>query len=143
MEKEIIDLYKVYPEQRFILQRLLGVVNFENLVKVKADQDQDPSFDANFSLLTDVRDAEVQFSAEEIHQYIQYLKSEFKEGENRRIALVTATPLAVAVGTMVQSGTAEMSDELRIFSTPSVALDWLNVNIPKEELIEFFEGNYY
>lgn len=139
----IIDNYQVYPEQRFILQRLLGVVSMENLLKVKLEQDQDPSFDPDFSLLTDVREADVQFTPAEIQAYIQYLQAEFKGSKGRKIALVTSSPMAVAVGTLVQSNTGDLSDELQLFSTIPAALSWLGVDLPKAEVSDFFEGNLY
>jgi len=140
---EIIDNYKVYPEKQFILQRLLGVVNMENLIKVKQEQDKDPTFDLSFKLLTDVREADVQFTAKEIQSYIEYIKSEFDESKGNRIALVTATPIAVVIGTMVQSKTPDLEHELEVFSTIPAALNWLGVHVPKEELLEFFDGKIH
>lgn len=141
--EDIIDNYKVYPVKRFILQRLLGVVNMANLLKTKLEQDQDPDFDPDFSLLTDVREADVQFTPAEIQAYIQYLQAEFKDSTGRKIALVTSSPMAVAVGTLIQSNTAEISDELQLFSTIPAALIWLGVDLPKAEVSDFFDGNLY
>lgn len=139
----IIDNYKVYPEKQFILQQLLGVVNMENLIKVKHEQDKDPAFDFSFKLLTDVRQADVQFTRKEIQNYIEYLKSEFNESNGNRIALVTATPIAVAVGKMVQSKTPDLEHDLQVFSTIPAALNWLNIHITKDDLLDFFDGKLY
>ncbi len=140
---EIIDNYKVYPKKQFILQRLLGIVNMENLIHVKQKQDEDPAFDLSFKLLTDVRHADVQFTPTQIQHYIEYLKSEFDESKGNRIALVTTTPIAVAVGTLVQHKTPDLDHDLKVFSTIPAALNWLGVDIPEEELLEFFDNKLY
>jgi hypothetical protein len=133
----IKDHYIIFPEQKLIIERLEGVLNLENLAKVKADQDNDPEFDPAFDLLTDIRLTEVSFSSEELKHYAEYLSTHPLTQEGRRFALLTATPMQVAIASLIQTKTRHLPQKMEIFSTLESAMAWLGIKDILQKDIEF------
>ena len=133
----IKDHYMVFPEQKLIVERLEGLLNLENLAKVKADQENDLEFDPSFDLLTDIRQTEIKLSTADLKVYIDYLGQHPFTQAGRKFALLTATPMQVAIASIIQSKTRHLPQKMEIFSTVSSALTWIKAEGILEKDVEF------
>lgn len=133
----IEDHYVIFSEYELIVERIDGVLNLENLTKIKADQDADTEFNPAYNLLTDIRSTELCFPKKELEIYIDYLEKHPLTQSGRQFALLTATPMQVAIASLIQSKTRHLPQRMEIFSSLKAALSWLNVQEIEESKVKY------
>lgn len=133
----IKDRYIIFSEYELIIERIEGVLNLENLVKIKADQNADTEFNPAYNLLTDIRSTEVYFPKKDLEMYTDFLEKHPLTQSGRKFALLTATPIQVAIASLIQSKTRHLPQRMEIFSSLKAALSWLNVQEIEESKVKY------
>ncbi len=72
---------------------------------------------------------------EDIDKYAKFLEANSKVYGNRRVALITNTPNQVVSTTMFKMMQENRSQSVEIFSTNESALEWLDSNFNKNEIL--------
>jgi hypothetical protein len=112
-------------EDELNIEQFSGTLDIKSLQKLKEQESQDPNFDVNLPLLSDIRSASPQFKLEEIKKYEVYA-SDFNIVGERKLAVLTNTPMQVAIASLFKSHTQKLAQEIEIFSTLEAALHWLD-----------------
>lgn len=73
---------------------------------------------------------------EDIDKYVRFLDTNSKVYGNRRVALITNTPNQVVSTTMFKMMQQNKSQSVEIFSTNENALEWLDSNLNKDEILD-------
>jgi hypothetical protein len=84
----------------------------------------------------DISKVIVTASIDDIKKYNDFIKDNFACERKRRVALVTNTPNQMVFATLFKNSNTQKLKEIEVFSTATAAIDWLNSNLNKIEIID-------
>ncbi len=127
--------YKIIPELKLIIEFGYGILNYENGLSFKLIESQDKDFNSTFNFLVVYTHLKIQYTKEDIAHYVDELKEHKEIVGNRKSAMLTDTPNQVVFNYIYRDALKEFAMTFEIFSSLSVAVDWLGVPIENESTI--------
>ncbi|MDO9136822.1 MAG: hypothetical protein Q7U21_03300, partial [Lutibacter sp.] len=90
----------------------------------------------NMNYYIDISKVIVTASIDDIKKYNDFIKDNFECERKTRVALVTNTPNQMVFATLFKNSNTIKLKEIEVFSTNIAAIDWLNSNLNKIEIID-------
>ncbi|MDP2068301.1 MAG: hypothetical protein Q8K04_04980 [Lutibacter sp.] len=84
----------------------------------------------------DLSNVIVTASIDDIKKYSDFTEDNFRCERKRKVALVTNTPNQMVFATLFKNSNTQKLKEIEVFSTNIAAIDWLNSNLNKIEIID-------
>ncbi|MDX8340815.1 hypothetical protein SLH46_16580 [Draconibacterium sp. IB214405] len=131
--------YKIFPESRFIVEFMMGDLDYELFLDHKKRLFNDDEHDENYCVLSVLSHSKILLTADDVERYKSYLTDNKKVVGTRKVAVLTDTPKHVVISTIYKNAVKEFPMRFKIFSTYSAALQWLNVSEEYEsKILELF-----
>ena len=131
----LISNYKILKEQNLIVEYHSGMLDAHSFIAFKKSITLDPLFLPSLNYFVHLKKVVFSTNLEDIDKYVNFLESNSKIYGNRRVALITDTPNQVVSTTMFKV-MQNKSQSVEVFSTNESALEWLNSNLDKNEILD-------
>ena len=119
--------YKILPELKIIIECYCGKINLELATEHKKKEIQDPKYNANYNFIADLKDAELEASDKDVKGYVDFLKIFTDVIGQRKSAILTNTPMQVAITTILKDNSKDMPVNYGIFSTLIAAVNFVDL----------------
>lgn len=126
--------YRILKTALLIIECHEGLLTLENMIRFRQEQRLDRDFTPEHDILMDLRNVEISGEPVEVENYVSFYKENKNISGNRRIAVLTDTPNQVFYTTLFEQFSKVLNQKTKIFSTLEASLNWLNVNIPKQQI---------
>lgn len=135
-----IATYKILPNLKLVLENYIGDLHIDDYIAFKTKIINDTCFSSNFNFLISFKKTNFLINEKDIEKYVQFIDNQINNLGKRRSAIVTKTPNQVVKTTMYKMMQKNKTQQVDIFSTFAVALNWLEIdyNLVKSELKTFF-----
>jgi hypothetical protein len=133
---DLISGYKILKEHNLIVEYHKGFLDADSFINFKKSIALDPLFLPGLDYFVHLKKATFSTNLEDIDKYINFLEINSKVYGNRRVALITDTPNQVVSTTMFKMLQQNKAQSVEIFSTNKSALEWLNSNLNKNEILD-------
>lgn len=118
--------YKILSDYKLIVQCIVGDVYLKDFVNLKHRLVNDVDYTAGYSMIVDIRYANLKLSELDVEKYVSFLASESKVRGQGRSAILTSKPAQVALTTIFTQRVSHMPASWGIFSTEIGVLKWIN-----------------
>lgn len=135
----LVSKYKILKEYNLIIEYHSGILNADSFIAFKKSITLNPFFLPNLNYFVHLKNVTFSKNLKDIDKYVNFLNANSKIYGNRRVAVITNTPNQVATTTMFKMNQQYKSQSLEIFSTNESALEWLNNNLNKKEILDILE----
>ena len=115
--------YKIDDEDKIIHQTFKGEFSMDNLKSAFMKVTNDPNFNPNYNILTDLRECIFNFLPKELESFIPIFKEKLA-GSKGKSALLLDTPYETAISSLHQDE-VKNTRSIRLFSTFEAAIIWL------------------
>lgn len=132
----LISNYKILKEHNLIVEYHSGILEADSFIKFKKSITLDPLFLPSLNYFVHLKKVTFTTNLEDIDTYANFLEANSKVYGNRRVALITNTPNQVVSTTIFKMMQQNKSQSVEIFSTSESALEWLNSNYNKNEILD-------
>ncbi|HEX7137067.1 MAG TPA: STAS/SEC14 domain-containing protein [Vicinamibacterales bacterium] len=124
--------FYIYPDFRLLFIRGQGVITQTERIETMLEWLRDPAYELCTTALFDISDAQSTPRLSELRQLIAILRQHSPAGGPRKLAIVTAKPITVAVARVFEQliGLKGVPLEVRIFSDRDEAWRWLRPEDP-------------
>jgi len=136
----LISNYKILKEHNLIVEYHSGILDADSFIKFKKSITLDPLFLPSLNYFVHLKKVTFSTNLEDIDKYANFLEANSMVYGNRRVALVTNTPNQVVSATIFKMMQQNKSQSVEIFSTNERALQWLNSNFNKNEILAVLDG---
>ena len=119
--------YRYVEEFGLIVEKHVGAVRLEVLVKSMGILASKKEFVEGSSFLVDLRATRFNLNIERVKEFVEYMERNFPEALMRKIALIADESDQVAMATLFKMLQGNNSKNIHVFSTLEYALLWLNV----------------
>lgn len=117
-----------------------GILDADSFIEFKKSITLDPLFLPNLNYFIHLKKVTFSTNLEDIDKYANFLEANSMVYGNRRVALVTNTPNQVVSATIFKMMQQNKAQSVEIFSTNESALEWLNSNFNKNEILDVLDG---
>jgi len=131
----LVSNYKILKEQNLIVEYHSGVLDADSFIAFKKSISLDSFFLPSLHYFVHLKNVIFSTNLEDIAKYTSFLEANSKVFGNRRVALITNTPNQVVFTTMFKMMQQNKFQSVEIFSTNESALEWLNSNFNKNEIL--------
>ncbi|MFZ2284584.1 MAG: hypothetical protein WAV86_11975 [Lutibacter sp.] len=131
----LISNYKILKEHNLIVEYHSGILDADSFIEFKKSITLDPLFLPSLNYFVHLKKVTFSTNLEDIDKYVRFLDANSKVYGNRRVALITDTPNQVVSTTMFKM-MQNNSHSVEVFSTNENALEWLNSNLNKDEILD-------
>ncbi|HSQ47582.1 MAG TPA: hypothetical protein VLM44_11775 [Lutibacter sp.] len=132
----LVSNYKILKEQNLIVEYHSGILDAESFIAFKKSITLDALFLPSLHYFVHLKNVTFSANLEDIDTYAKFLEANSKVFGNRRVALITNTPNQVVSTTIFKMMQQNKSQSVEIFSTNERALEWLNSNFNKNEILD-------
>lgn len=132
----LISNYKILKEHNLIVEYHSGILDADSFIEFKKSITLDPLFLPSLNYFVHLKKVTFSTNLEDIDKYVRFLDANSKVYGNRRVALITNTPNQVVSTTMFKMMQQNKAQSVEIFSTNENALEWLNSNLNKDEILD-------
>lgn len=127
--------YVILPQNKLIIECYNGVLNLQNISLHKMELVKDSTFSSNYDLISDVRDALIDVTLNDVSQYIESMKQMGTLGQRRTATLVdTANQKAYALAFNKLKSTFPQAHNFS--SNLDDLLEWLEIPEQKQLVID-------
>jgi hypothetical protein len=119
--------YCVFPENKLVVQKFTGSISFAEIKAAAEKLYSDPAFNSQFDRITDIREASIEMSREELRDFGMKIIEQDQDSHAKRAMLVADikdTALALIYEKMVTIG-----QSLKVFSTTSAVCQWIGLEV--------------
>lgn len=131
----LVSNYKILKEQNLTVEYHSGILDVNSFIVFKKSITLDLLFLPNLNYFVHLKNVTFSTKMEDIDKYAKFLEANSKVYGNRRVALITNTPNQVVSTTMFKMMQENRSQSVEIFSTNESALEWLDSNFNKNEIL--------
>ena len=128
--------YKIISELKIIVEYYSGVIRLVDIIEQRNILIEDPGFNPQFNMIFDFRDAHFDIMPQEIHDYVDYLKSKPKFLNRRFAAALAIKPNETAIFLIFISRTVTLPQHAQVFSTIDAAFNFVSVSHDDEKVVE-------
>ena len=115
--------YTIYPEKKFIKERLTGVVILADLINALKKIYSDPQWLPQYNCIVDLRRAELELRYQDIRNLIEFQKQYPRAIRGQR-AFIADNDKNFGIMRMYHALSSELGFEVNIFKTKADAMDW-------------------
>ncbi len=134
--------FKILPEEQLIIEYFSGPVSWYDLVEMKRREVAEPSYNPNFNVITDIREAIINLEAlDEIESYIGFLKSNQKSIGTRKTAILTNNSEQVIHSELLRVMKKDLPINIKTVSTYKAVFEWVEILLKDRERIENYLEN--
>ncbi len=120
--------YVIDKEKKIIIETWPEKLIIEDYYNVKEREFNDPDFDKEYDVITDLRKVSEDFDETLIGAIIEFMKNNSDKMKNRKSAVVADSPQIVASALFFNYNTKDLNVEVSVFSTFEAALKWIKEN---------------
>ena len=120
-------LYRIIPERNLLIDILEGNVDLQMLKHLFFVEISDPDFIKVNRVLSDISNADLKISVNELSEFIQILAHD-KRDINFKWAIITDSPYPTALS-MLLKGSDSFKNIIEVFSSTNAAAGFLGINI--------------
>lgn len=135
----LVSNYKILKEQNLIVEYHSGILDAESFIAFKKCIALDSLFMPSLHYFVHLKNVTFSTNLEDIDKYANFLEANSMVYGNRRVALITNTPNQVVSTTMFKMIQQNKSQSVEVFSTNESALEWLNSNFNKNEILAILD----
>jgi nucleoside-triphosphatase THEP1 len=128
--------YLILKEQNLLVECHSGNLDLESYINFVTSTTLDPLFSENMNYFIDLSNVVVTASIDDIGKYNNFTKANFKFEKKRKVALVTNSPNQMVFATLFKNSNTQKLKEIEVFSTTTAAINWLNNNHIKYEILD-------
>lgn len=128
--------YLILKDFNLLIECHSGNLDLQSYVDFVKRTSLDPLFSKNMNYFIDLSHVVVTASLDDIKKYIDFTEENFKSERKRRVALLTSSPNQMVFATLFKNSNTQKLKEIEVFSTKDIALDWLNGNLKKDEILD-------
>lgn len=128
--------YIILKEHNLLIEYHSGNLDLDSYINFVTRTSNDPLFCLNMNYYIDISNVIVTASIDDIKKYNDFIIENFECERKRRVALVTNTPNQMVFATLFKNSNTLKLKEIEVFSTNIAAIDWLNSNLNKIEIID-------
>ena len=128
--------YIILKEHNLLIESHSGNLDLDSYINFVTKTSNNPLFCLNMNYYIDISKVIVTASIDDIKKYNDFIKDNFACERKRRVALVTNTPNQMVFATLFKNSNTLKLKEIEVFSTNIAAIDWLNSNLNKIEIID-------
>ncbi|HEY9220733.1 MAG TPA: hypothetical protein VIO43_04050 [Lutibacter sp.] len=132
----LLSSYKILKKYNLIVEYHSGILDADSLIEFKKSITLDPKFLPSLNYFVHLKKVTFSTNLEDIDKYVRFLDDNSMVYGNRRVALITNTPNQVVSATMFKIMQQNKAHSVEIFSTNENALEWLNSNLNKDEILD-------
>ena len=118
--------YQIDTIKRVITETWPEIVSFEDYKQVKQSEFNDPDFDADFNVITDMRLLNLELNVIIIDKIINFIDNNSNTMKDRKSAILTNKPNQVVNSFVFRSGAKNLPLNIKVFSTMEGALNWIS-----------------
>lgn len=126
--------YKILSDEQLIIEYYYGEVTKDVIIDMKINISNDKDYNSEFNSILDFRDSVIRMNHDDIMEIVNYIQYNIELNSNRKIALLTHTPMHVVTTTLFTIFSTKLPMYYKIFSTLRNAVSWTN-DIDNFELI--------
>lgn len=104
-----------------------GDVGVDDIIKLLDEKTEDLNYNANMSVLIDMRDSHIQLEGSDIQKYINYIKKNKKLHGERNIAYLISTTKQYRTGNAIRKYDVGIPLDIQLFDDIDHAIDWLRI----------------
>lgn len=127
--------YKIFKSKGLILECYHGKHSLSELIAYKEKQVEDPHYNPNFTIISDIRSSDLDLDDDDIEQIAKYPYKNPKLYGERKVVYLTETPHQVVIGSLMKQNKANLPYDIFVCSTLAAAIDWLGLNPSDESLL--------
>ncbi|MHB1146516.1 MAG: hypothetical protein ACYC01_02860 [Lutibacter sp.] len=132
----LVSTYKILKEHNLIIEYHTGVLDADSFIAFKKSITLDPLFLPSLNYFVHLKKVTFSTNLEDINKYVGFLDANSKVYGNRRVALITNTPNQVVSSMIFKMMQQNKFQSVEVFSTNESALEWLNSNLNKTEILD-------
>ena len=136
----LVSNYKILKEHNLIVEYHTGILDVASFINFKKNITLDSLFLPGLNYFVHLKKVTFCTNLEDINKYINFLEINTKAFGDRRVAIITDTPNQVVYTTMFKNLQQSKTQSIEIFSTNESALEWLNSNLNKNEILDVLES---
>ena len=126
MSRKYID-YKIVQAFKLIIESYVGDVTVMDIIKNKKRITEVEGYKADYNLILDFRDANLQINKTELDRLVVYFKENHIYHKEKRVAYLTDKPNEVVVTTLFASKIKEIPIHPEVFSTVEAVAGYMNM----------------
>lgn len=127
-------LYRIIPERNLLIDILEGDVDLQMLKYLFFVEISDPDFVHVRRVVSDIRNAELKISVNELGEFIDVLSTDSKD-KNFKWAIITDSPHPTALSILLRDSDS-FRNIIEVFSSVKPASSFLDVSISAEDFEE-------
>jgi hypothetical protein len=128
--------YLILKKHNLLIEHHSGNLDLESYINFVKETTLDPLFSLNMNYLIDLSNVVVTASIDDIRKYNNFTEVNFNTERKRRVAFITNSPNQMVFSTLFKDSNTQKLKEIEIFSTTKVAMNWLNLNVNKNEILD-------
>ena len=136
----LVSNYKIIRECNLIVEYHTGILDADSFINFKQSISFDPLFLPGLNYFVHLKKVTFSTNLEDINKYINFLKINSKAFGDRRVAIITDTPNQVVYSMLFKNLQQNNAQSVEIFSTDESALEWLNSDLNKDEILDVLES---
>ena len=118
--------YQIDTIKRVITETWPEIVTIEDYKQVKQSEFNDPDFDADFNVITDMRLLNLELNVIIIDKIINFIDNNSNTMKDRKSAILTNKPNQVVNSFIFRSRAKNLPLNIKVFSTMEGALNWIS-----------------
>jgi hypothetical protein len=130
--------YKILKVHNLIVEYHTGILDVDSFINFRQNITLDPLFLPSLNYFVHFKKVTFSTNSDDINKYANFMADNYNVYGNRRVALITNTPNQV-VSTTLFKMIHQKTSQVEIFSTNESALEWLNSNLHKNEILDVLE----
>ena len=136
----LVSNYKILKEYNLIVEYHTGILDADSFINFKKNITLDPLFLPNLNYFVHLKKVTFSTNLADINKYINFLEINSKVFGDRHVAIITDTPNQVVCSMMFKNLQQNKAKSIEVFSTNENALEWLNSNLDKNEILDVLEA---
>lgn len=117
--------FEVLEKERLILEYFEGVVTIQNLNQRLSKVLNNPNYNKDFDVLSDLRKSIISVTLDEIPQYFKFFSSIPNRDGHKRLALVVSSVNHHICSNIINAQKEHLRLKIGVFSSVEKALEWL------------------
>lgn len=117
--------FEVLDRERLVVEYFEGVVTIGNLYKRLDKILQNPNYNKDFDVLTDMRKSIISVTLDEIPQYFKFFNTIPHRNGQKKIALVVSTANHLICSNIINAQKEHLMLKVGVFCSIEKAMEWL------------------
>jgi len=127
--------YEILPDLNLVIRSFSGIIQLNDILQSFDELEKDAEFSKNMNFLSDIRDVEIIFSANEIKTLIEKIQSNINIYGERISVLLTESPNQALFGGLIDYYKRDKNIKLSIVSTVEYSLSLLGIAKENDQIV--------